>query len=169
MAKILQNIKRFISRKVKGIKENLAKRRDARRVNQMVEHIYKATGIYLDAWQREFVFRRGEYMSEAKAGRHNGKTTANIFRMLMMGMTTFLVDMRSFVIIVGSHWGFDTMHYMKEDANILTRRAYFISKLRMYYDILSKDKWFKGKICNLEFGQFIIQKVNDLDEYKDEE
>jgi len=169
MKKLIQSVMRFISRKFKELKACLAKRRDAQIVNQIVKRIYKDTGIYLNSWQREYVFHHGKYMSEAKAGRCNGKTIANVFRMLMMSKTTFFIDTESLVIIVGSHWGYDTVRFMKEDANVKYRRHHFVFELKSYYDILKKDKWFKGKLCDIVFGRFIIQKVNDLDEYKDEE
>lgn len=157
-------LKKFIWRKIYKIRDWFRDRKKARERRKLLIDIYRTTGVYLDAWQSKYVFDYGEYQSEARYGTKNGKTTANIFRMLFMSRTFFFIDGHSYLIRVGSHWASDTAWYMKEDAATYERRAEFIRLFQEYYHELKKSKRLQKLLCRYEVGTIGCPAVHDLED-----
>ena len=125
---------------------------------RMVNDIRKCTGVQLYGWQVNWAFdptmSQYEYHSEAKYGRKNGKTTANIFRLLLAGLDIYL----NFEDYTFSIWGsadHDSALFMKEDYADRGKRHYFVRKIQEYHAALSKskNKTIKRRLSRLHYGQ----------------
>lgn len=116
---------------------NLLKYLEQKRI---VKKINKALSISLYDWQIDYIFNNGTYHSEYNYGRVNGKTLANILKLLLSEGETIQIikNSRQF-----SNKCSYLCRYLKEDAINYFRRRYFADELLKTYHSLINVKGLK--------------------------
>ena len=126
-------------RATRKVRRNI--KRQERKINREVDKkckvIYQALGFKLspDTWQRNYIFRNGEYHSEHLYGRHNGKTVANILRLVFLNKMIEVDPKHGYISIGTEPRDVVTERYLKEDSIAYPRRTMFC---RDFLDIYHK-------------------------------
>ena len=98
---------------------------------KLVKQINESLHIELFEWQIQYIFNDGEYHSEYKYGRKNGKTIANILKLILSEGMPLQYDER---------WGFlidvVSKEYAKEDSDTLLRMKQFSKETIEIYKTL---------------------------------
>lgn len=97
------------------------------RVKRLVKKINKALNIKLSDWQISYIFYSGEYHDELNYGRQNGKTTANILKLLLETPLSFPKYNPMIYDTITHRFDCDLFikHFAMEDAKTLMRLQYF--------------------------------------------
>lgn len=104
----------------------------------VIRKINKALSINLYDWQIQYIFYDGNYHSEYHYGRRNGKTLANILKLLLSEGETIYIDTRNIPKTAKGLIGF-----LKEDDSPYKRVEFFCTELIAVYYKLEKVKGLK--------------------------
>lgn len=105
--------------------------------DSVIKKINKALSIDLYDWQIQYIFYDGEYHDEYYYGHRNGKTLANILKLLLSeGETIYIYDDMQ-------KTAKNLNYYLKEDICTLRRVKFFCSELIDVYCRLNKVKGLK--------------------------
>lgn len=103
--------------------------------NGVIKKINKALSIDLYDWQIQYIFYDGDYHGEYNYGRRNGKTLANILRLLLSEGETVYIYASNMPKTVENLVG-----YLKEDDSPYKRVEFFCNELIDVYSKLEKVK-----------------------------
>ncbi len=98
---------------------------------KLVKEINEALNIELLEWQIQYIFNDGEYHSDGIYGRQNGKTTANILKLLFSKGIPLRYDERCGILS-----DVTSQRYAKEDAVTIIRMKFFTSETLKIYNKL---------------------------------
>lgn len=101
---------------------------------KLVKEINEALNIELLEWQIQYIFNDGEYHSDRIYGRRNGKTTANILKLLLSEGPPLRYDERCGILSDK-----ESQRYAKEDAVTLMRMRFFTRETVKIYKTLRVD------------------------------
>lgn len=103
-----------------------------------VKKINNALNIKLYNWQIDYIFNNGEYHDESRYGRCNGKTLANILKLLFSdgGDISFYVQEKAF-----DDW--ELYRFAQEDDFTYRRQRFFSEETLRVYKKLSTVKGLK--------------------------
>jgi len=104
----------------------------------VIRKINKALSIELYDWQIQYIFYDGDYHSEYNYGRRNGKTLANILKLILSEGETIYIYARDMPKTAKNLVG-----YLKEDDSPYKRVEFFCNELIDVYSKLEKVKGLK--------------------------
>jgi hypothetical protein len=98
---------------------------------RLIKQINRALNITLYKWQKKYIFGNGEYHDEARFGRYNGKTLANVLKFLFSSGPHVVFDRHCLVFDES-----DLYLFAREDAGTISRLRFFTLEVLRIYKIL---------------------------------
>lgn len=122
-------------KKIINVWKSLQQKRTVKKIN-------KALSISLYDWQIDYIFNDGEYHGEYSHGRKNGKTLANILKLLLLLPEDEPIKIRKNSRQFSNECSY-LYGYLREDDINYFRRRYFSDELLRTYHSLVKVKGLK--------------------------